>query len=836
MKIKERRRTGFSSDAVQEYETAHRKIVREAAAQCVVLLKNENNLLPVSSEQKVALFGNGAIQTVKGGGGSGDVHVRDFVTIYQGLKNAGFFITTENWLLECERDYQNARLEYRQAVLDKVDGNQDPIPLKRKYHMAYQTTPFTAPAGQEPIATDARIAIIALRRTAGEGLDRFYRKGDYLLTDEEEEMIYRVCALYPHVILSLNCGGMMDLSFVDSHPEIESILYIHQPGQEVGNAFADVITGKVTPSGKMADTWAWNYEDYPSSAHFSHNDGDLAHERYEEGIYVGYRYFDTFEVPVRYSFGYGLSYTTFTVQAAEMSFDSKAYSVTVKAVVTNTGDRYSGKEVVSVYASCPQGKLEKEYRRLVGFGKTKELQPGESGEVNIVFPVEYLASYSEQKPGWILEQGRYVLYVGNSLAASKAEGSIVVDEDAVISHTEHVLPLQEALTELKAPWDKVLARREAALESIKNKPEIRITAEELPVKEFCGSKETAAVPEAAAAFVERLTVEEMIQLVTGEITSGSADVIGGSGTLVPGAAGQTSSCAAEKGLASAVLSDGPAGLRLQRKYHVVDGEIQPITFEQKFADGFFNRYGDNEEGEAWYQNCTAIPTGTSLAQSWDTEVVAACGKLVAEEMVRFGVQIWLAPGMNIHRNPLCGRNFEYFSEDPVLTGIMAAAMANAVQAVPGLGVTMKHMACNNAEDNRFHSDSIVSERALREIYLKGFEIGVKNGHPKMLMSSYNKINGIHAANSYDLCTKVTREEWGFDGMFVTDWTTTQQGPDCTASGCMRANNDLIMPGHKADHQNLREELEAGTLSIEDLKRCAGRIVNMVWTSNCCEAE
>ena len=301
----------------------------------------------------------------------------------------------------------------------------------------------------------------------------------------------------------------------------------------------------------------------------------------------------------------------------------------------------------------------------------------------------------------------------------------------------------------------------------------------------------------AMDFVNTLSVDELIQLSSGDPGKAQGGNLGAAGISVPGSAGETNVCAVEKGLASIVLADGPAGL----------------------------------PGERYYQYCTAISVGTLLAQTWDTELIKSIGHMIGEEMIHYGVTLWLAPGMNIHRNPLCGRNFEYYSEDPVITGKIAAAMIDGVQENKGCGTTIKHFACNNQEDNRMGSDSIVSERALREIYLRGFEIAVKESQPMAIMTSYNLINGVHAANNYDLCTNVARNEWGFKGLIMTDWTTTEIDESCTAAGCMRAGNDLVMPGCFGDRENLKKELSDGTLDIKDLKVCIARLANICFKSN-----
>ena len=334
-------------------------------------------------------------------------------------------------------------------------------------------------------------------------------------------------------------------------------------------------------------------------------------------------------------------------------------------------------------------------------------------------------------------------------------------------------------------------------------------------------------------FVNTLSEEELIDLAAGDPGKAQGGNLGAAGISVPGSAGETHRCAIDKGLASIVLADGPAGLRLMKYYHVNEGSIVTMPFEFSLEGGLF--YDDSRElpGERYYQYCTAIPVGTLLAQTWNLDLVRELGEMIGHEMELFGITLWLAPGMNIHRNPLCGRNFEYYSEDPLLAGMMAASMTLGVQKVPGCGTTIKHYACNNQEDNRMGSDSILSERTLREIYLKGFEIAIKDAQPMSIMTSYNLINGVHAANCYDTCTKAARDEWGFAGAIMTDWTTTNvqiQG-ECTAAGCMRAGNDMVMPGMEEDHENIRKELKEGTLDIRELKRCIYNTVNIILQSN-----
>ena len=374
----------------------------------------------------------------------------------------------------------------------------------------------------------------------------------------------------------------------------------------------------------------------------------------------------------------------------------------------------------------------------------------------------------------------------------------------------------------------VAKKKKLAAEQKLNVAELHATDFTTEVIEY--KKNSELCEKDALDFVNTLTEEELINLAAGDPGKAQGGNLGAAGISVPGSAGETHRCAIDKGLASIVLADGPAGLRLMKYYHVNDGSIVTMPFEFSLEGGLF--YDDSRElpGERYYQYCTAIPVGTLLAQTWNRTLIREVGAMIGTEMEHFGVTLWLAPGMNIHRNPLCGRNFEYYSEDPYVAGTIAAAMTEGVQSNYGCGTTIKHFACNNQEDNRMGSDSVISERTLREVYLKGFEIAVRESQPLSIMTSYNLINGVHAANNYDLCTETARNEWGFKGMIMTDWTTTEYGPDCTASGCMRAGNDLVMPGAFSDRDNLNQELADGTLSMEDLKACISRLVNITWQS------
>lgn len=831
--------SGTLSQKVSEREMRNRAVSRKAAAESIVLLKNDG-VLPLEAGSRVVVFGSGALYTVKGGTGSGDVNEREVVNIYTGMKNAGFIIANESWLLDYDKEYKQAREHWRRTILDiAVKNSGDPRALIK----AYVSNRFIPPLGrklteQELQAADTDIAIYVVSRNAGEGADRFAQKGDYYITDEEKTQILEVNRIFRRLILVLNCCGPFDLGFTDEL-NISAIVQLSQPGMEGGNAFADVIRGAITPSGKMSDTWAYRYEDYPSSANFSHNNGNVDEELYEDGIYVGYRYFDTFGVKPRIPFGFGLSYTDFSIRSIKTELiylQDEETRVSVEVEVTNTGSKYSGKEVVQIYASCPQGELKKEHQRLCAFGKTPLLKPGQKCTMQITFPISQLASFSEKRSAYVLEKGDYLIAVGNSSASNEVMARVSLDDTVAILGVDHICPLQKPLREIEP--ESVPQKKYGDIVTL------RLQAKDIPCKTITYSGPTPERLDGPIGdIVESLSVEQLLALVNGDPGKGQyvsgSTTFGSSGLTVPGAAGQTYGCASEEpwNLASIVLADGPAGLRLAPRYTVAsDGTIMKPDFTDTIEHGMFAKEVEVENPTYYYQYCTSIPVGTMLAQSWDTELLEEVGRAVAEEMEEFGVTLWLAPGMNIHRNPLCGRNFEYFSEDPLLTGMMGAAITRGVQSRKGTGTTIKHLACNQVEDNRKHSDSVVSERALREIYLHGFEIAVKHSQPMAIMTSYNLINGVHTANSYDLITKAARDEWGFKGLVMSDWVTTGEGGSSPVE-CMKAGNDLIMPGFLDDIEILRNALEgrgAEKLALKEVKKCAAHIINIILRSNAYE--
>lgn len=841
MKLRKRGYVGTTSTVMSQREKDNAILAREAAAEGFVLLKNEAQTLPLKPGTKIGLYGAGAVRTIKGGTGSGDVNNRYNVNIYDGLKNAGYEITSVEWLEGYDRGYLAARESWKAEIFRKLTEE-----CNGNFFEAYSTTPFSMPAGaaiDEAAAKEdgAEIAMYVLARIAGENADRRDEAGDYYITEEERAQIAALCEAYEKVILVVNTGGLIDLAFTDEFPNITAVLQFVQAGQEGGNALADVISGKVTPSGKLVDSWALDYMDYPNAAYFSHKSGDVYREEYREGIYVGYRYFDTFDVPVRYSFGYGLSYTEFDIKVTGISKQISAQgkpTLSVSVDVINTGAAYSGKEVVQVYVSCPQGKLPKEFRRLAAFGKTKLLAPGETQSLTLSMELYQLASYSEEQAAWLLETGTYGIWVGNALSTAALCGTFVLDETKVLVQCEHICPLKESLEELQPDKAKLEEKQTAWLRKAEERklPKVQISAKELPTETVVYEKLQDQYPGRAGEIVDQLSTEELIALATGDPAKDQgASALGSAGQTVPGAAAETVTVA-EKApyyVASIVLADGPAGLRLRSEYQVrEDGSIDGGDFLDGFENGYFAEPKESK-GIVYHQCCTAIPVGTLLAQSWNLELMHTLGRMIAGEMNEFEVTLWLAPGMNIHRNPLCGRNFEYYSEDPLLAGSMAAAMTQGVQSIPGCGTTIKHFACNNQEDNRMGSDSILSERTLREIYLKGFETAIRSAQPMAMMTSYNLINGVHAANNYDICTKAARDEWGFAGAIMTDWTTTTDSTagECTAAGCMKAGNDMVMPGDMRDHASIRQALKDGTLDIRELKRCVYHTIKIILQSN-----
>lgn len=757
-------------------ERDHKVLARRVAAEGIVLLKNDG-VLPLTTKT-VALYGPGSRMTVKGGSGSGDVRERHSVTIEEGLKNAGFTFPSALWMDRFKKKYDADVSAWRNGVEEQIK-KYNPIQTMQMFlFIGEHPMPYPActPIQEDELTDETDTAIYVLSRQAGEGKDRRVEKGDYLLSDVEEDSLRLLSRHYRKLILVLNCGGAIDLSILDEI-RIDAVLFYGQGGMEGGNALADILTGAVCPSGKLTDTWAMRYEDYPSANTFGHRNGNLDDEEYSEGIYVGYRWFDEKEITPRYPFGFGLSYTTFNCEVQTVT-DSN-----VSVAVKNTGE-YSGKEVLQLYITKPDSSIDHEKKSLAAFAKTKLLQPGESQSITLCFDLKDIATFDEARSAFILEQGEYRLILNGTSC-----GTVNVDAEILI---EQVKPIgSSAHTQYKESFS----------------PKVTV-------------------------LLRRLSDKDKISLVTG----------GGYSIRcynnVMGAAGRTCTKLLKKGVPNIVLSDGPAGLNVNQSVVIMkDGTPRyPDGLPADWKWGWlrhFERFVKAKPGKGRpvYRYMTAWPSETVQAQTWDTALLEEVGHAVGREMLEIGVSVWLAPGLNIHRNPLCGRNFEYYSEDPLVSGKMAAAITRGVQSMGGVGVSVKHYCCNNQEDNRTGVSANVSQRALREIYLRAFRIAVAEGKPWCVMSSYNRVNGVYVCNSRDFCTGVLREEWGFDGVVMSDWNATDQ---CSHAEAINAGNDLIMPGNKGVKKALQKALAAGALNRDALNTSAGRILKMIFASDTCK--
>ena len=839
-----------TQESIMQDEIDHMNLSRQLAGECVVLMENDGTL-PIAPG-KIALFGGGARQTVKGGTGSGDVNTRSYVTIEEGLEDAGFTITSKAWLDRRAQQIADAKADY-QKMLAKLSEETGESAILLGFRHPYKEPEMLA-VEAEDIDTQTDTAIYVISRNSGEGADRWNKEGDYLLDKGEEESLKVLAKAYRRVILILNIGGVMDLSKVKQIEGIGAVVLMSQLGNIGGLAIADVLTGKANPSGKLSDTWAASYSDYPSSATFSHNNGDVDDDNYAEGIYVGYRWFDTAGVKPLYPFGYGLSYTTFDTKPGEACVkDGKVY---VTAKVTNTGSEYEGREVVQVYVSAPEGELDKPYQELKGYCKTQLLAPGASQTVTVEFPLERLASYSEKDAAWVLEKGDYIIRVGSSSADTEPAAILRLDETVKTMQVKNVFAPDNEYEK----FDPRAGAGAAKDEEYPPLPVISLNAEDIKTctvtykerQEYHTDKtQTLTLKDVmdgnctVEELVSQLSIREMASLAVGaqRITEG-ASIIGNASEAAPGAAGETSAILKEsRGIRSLVMADGPAGLRLQTHFKTrKDGTLLPGG--QMFGDTVapFPEYDNPEDVEDHYQYCTAIPIGWALAQSWNYDLVKQAADMVGAEMEKFGIDIWLAPAMNIHRNPLCGRNFEYYSEDPVLSGLTATAITEGIQAHRGKGVSIKHFAANNQEDNRYCTNAHISERAMREIYLRGFEICIRASQPMTIMTSYNLINGIHTANSYDLLETVARQEWGYTGCVMTDWFSTtglaglfdqdvRRYEVGSMIGAIYAGNDIQMPGSQEIEDAIVEGVESGKAdaqgfraSLADLQFCAANVI------------
>ena len=796
-----------------DYEQQHLAALRTSLGECTVLLKC-NGDFPLAAPGKIAAYGCGVRKTIQGGTGSGEVNSRYFINVEQGLKDAGFTITTQKWL----DDYDNTYLEAKKAFRARMKAEAKANKTSTIFYAMGKAMP--EPDYALALEGEGDVAIYVLSRISGEGNDRDPVAGDIKLSATEKRDILALNEKYEKFMLVINAGGAVDLSEI---PDVKNILVLSQLGVEPGAALADILLGKQNPSGKLASTWA-AWEDYFPLEDF----GDPNDTRYREGIYVGYRYFDAAGKKALFPFGYGLSYTTFSISAPTVRVEDDR--VTVTASVTNTG-KYAGKEVVQVYVSCPEGKLDKPYQDLAGFAKTAALAPGQTEAVSVTFSMTELASYDEETASWLLEKGNYVIRVGNSSVDTQVAALAVLEETVTVQQVRNTCGKPDF-----TDW-----KPEAEIPTI-----VDTTVPVLVLKGAALTREAVVYdPEQPIdEVVTKLTDEELVYAGIGQF-SGSLSVIGEASTQVAGAAGETTSKA--PGIPTLVMADGPAGVRVSQKFyrdakgaHGVGQSVLPESIAEnlpKAAQWLLNLGSHKKLPEGTrveYQYATAIPIGTALAQSWNPDFARQCGDIVGDEMERFGVHLWLAPALNIHRSIRCGRNFEYFSEDPVISGKMAAALTLGVQAHPGCGTTIKHYCANNQETNRYGNNSQVSERALREIYLKGFGIAVRESQPKAVMTSYNLLNGTHTAERRDLCEDVLRSEFGFTGIIMTDWVVgngimnskADIHPAVKPQKVAAAGGDIFMPGGKSDFKNMMEGLADGSLTRKQLQINATRMYRM----------
>lgn len=778
---------------------------RIVAADGAVLLKNDGQVLPLREKECISVFGRTQINYYRSGTGSGgSVHVAYTTHLLDGLRKKASICVNE----ELAKVYEEWLLL---NPFDNGGGGWAAEPWRQK------EMPLTASCVVRAREVSEK-AIVVIGRTAGEDQDNADTKGSYQLDDEETDMLAAVTKEFDQVIVLLNVSNIIDMNWVKDERfagHIKGVIYGWHGGMEGGNAIADVLCGDVTPSGKLTDTIAYSINDYPSTKNY----GDLNKNYYEEDIYVGYRYFETFcPKKVMYEFGFGLSYTTFDIKSKEIKIVEHNGINHMEATVSvkNTGTTYAGKEVVQLYYSAPQGKLGKPVKVLGGFAKTKLLNPQEEDLVTISFPINDMASYDDggytgNPSAYVLEEGTYYMYIGNSVK-NVSLVTVAGNEGYVVKNTEVVLQLEEAAApvmefnrlipgKLKEDGSYEEAHQEVPIKKadlrarIKNNlpADIAFTGD-LGYKLVDVSKNKITIEE----FIGQLTDEELAEIVRGEgmnsphVTPGTASCFGG-----------VSDGLLKYGIPIACTSDGPSGIRMDSGH-----------------------------------KATQVPIGTLLAATWDQGLVEELYVMEGKELLSNDIDMLLGPGMNIRRSPLNGRNFEYFSEDPLITGAFANACTKGI-IKGGSNATLKHYACNNQEKSRSNVDAVVSERALREIYLKGFEIAVKGGATG-IMTSYNPINGHWAASNYDLNTTILRKEWGFKGIVMTDWwakmNDTVIGGESDhkyTSYMVQSQNDLYMvisnygAEINAANDNTIASLEDKTLTRGELQRCAINICNFI---------
>lgn len=782
------------SSRVLDFEKYTAK-ARQAVAEGQVLLLNQNHVLPLPKGSHVAVFGRMQLHYYKSGTGSGGmVNVNKVTGILEALEESEDVQVYEP-LVDVYREWEKDHPFDEGVGWGNEPWSQEEMELNE--------------ALVEEAAEKNEYAIVILARTAGEDKDNKMLEGAYCLTSIEEDMLQKVRKSFAKMIVLLNTGNIMDMSFMDQYRP-DAVMYVWQGGMIGGLGTVDVLTGKVCPSGRLSDTIAAQMSDYPADPYF----GGLEQNLYVEDIYVGYRYFESAaKSKVLYPFGFGLSYTTFSMEADGFSYAENQVSFVMK--VTNTGS-VAGKEVVQVYAKAPLGKLGKPARVLIDFKKTKELMPGECETLTFAIPTSVFASYNEVSTagmpvGWVLEAGEYTIYAGGNVRDAYAVGSFTLDELQIVEECRSALAPTTAFKRMKMTAANEHAEAagvyEVAMEEVPLRvvsPEEKRNAELPESCEITGDRgiKLADVKAGKATldeFVAQLTEEELASIVRGEgmgspkVTAGTAAAFGG-----------VTKSLLEKGIPCGCCDDGPSGMRL-------DSGMKAFS----------------------------LPNGTLLACTFNTQLNEELYAFTAVEMIKNRVDILLGPGMNIHRHPLNGRNFEYFSEDPLLTGKMAAAQVRGLKSA-GMTGSLKHFCGNNQETRRHTSNSIISERALREIYLRGFEIAVKEAKADAVMTTYGPVNGIWTSSNYDLVTDILRKQWGFEGVVMTDWWAyvCREGdkPAKTDFATMvKAQNDLYMvcpDSEKNEHgDNTVESLHDGSLTLGELQRCAKNICRFMMNTH-----
>lgn len=758
------------------------KTVRLAAAEGCVLLKNDNECLPVKKGEKVAVFGRTQFDYIKSGTGSGGmVNTPYVVNFYDGFKACGTFTMDES-IADIYRAWLKDHPFDKGVGWAQEPWSQDEMEVSDEL------------AKKAALNNDA--AIVVIGRLAGEDKDNKNEQGSYLLRDDERALISVVTKNFKRTCVLINSGNIIDMKWVNEYNPA-AVLYVWQGGCEGGNAAADVITGAVNPSGRLVDTIAYDIEDYPAYGNF----GDPNIAIYKEDIYVGYRYFESFKKDrVMYPFGFGLSYTTFSHDSV-LSFDGD--KVTVSVTVTNTG-KCAGKEVAEVYFEAPQGKLGKAKRELIGFAKTGIINPGESTNVNVEFLASDMAAYDDEgvtgtRFAFVLEAGEYAVYEGKNVREASKIGSVSVNETVVTKKTTDALAPMTAFDKMVSDASGNLCYKPVALRE--KSPYDHILEERKKLKEipYKGAqrhnfKEVKEGKISLDEFIAGLSDKEMIQMTRGEGMS-SPRVTAGTAAAFAGVTDDLQSY----GIPAVCCTDGPSGLRMDSGANAMQG-----------------------------------PNGVCLACTFDTDIVEKVYDLMGIELRYNNIDSLLGPGMNIHRHPLNGRNFEYFSEDPFVTGKMAVAELKGLHKHKVTG-TIKHFACNNQEIGRHTVDSIVSARALREIYLKGYEMAVREAGAYNIMTTYGILNGTHTASNFDLNILLLHDDWGYEGLTETDWWTmiNDEGgeSDRNFTGFMiRGGNDLYMVSkdstENGNGDNSYEALENGTFTRAELQRNVRHILTV----------